>query len=90
MQKPLFPFAIDPSGPGHSLAQAMLANPVMLAMFAPPHVVDVPARLWLCGLPQTLDAVASLRHARDTIVADGTKNFQNPPITQPTVKETQP
>ncbi|WP_349934758.1 ABC transporter substrate-binding protein [Acetobacter sp. A11-2] len=80
----------DPSGPGHSLAQAMLSNPVMLAMFAPPHVVDVPARLWLCGLPQTLDAVATLRHARDGIVADAARHVSHPPIAQPTVKETQP
>ncbi|NHN89625.1 ABC transporter substrate-binding protein [Acetobacter conturbans] len=58
----------DFSGPGRSLAQAMLSNPALLATFPPPHVVDVPARLWLCGLPQTLDALAILRSARDTLV----------------------
>ncbi|MFT8719238.1 ABC transporter substrate-binding protein [Acetobacter sp.] len=58
----------DLSGPGRSLAQAMLSNPALLAAFPPPHVVDVPARLWLCGLPQTLDAVAILRESHDILV----------------------
>lgn len=59
----------DKSGPGQSVAQAMLDNPVLLAAFPPPHVADVPARLWLCGLPQTMDALALLRAARDRLVA---------------------
>ena len=58
----------DLSGPGRSLAQAMLSNPALLAVFPPPHVVDVPARLWLCGLPQTLDALAILHESHDILV----------------------
>lgn len=58
----------DFSGPGRSLAQAMLSSPALTAAFPPPHVTDVPASLWLCGLPQTLDALASLRQARDRLL----------------------
>lgn len=57
----------DRSGQGYSLAQAMLDNPVLKRFFSGKHVVDIPASLWLCGLPQTLDAVALLRHARNNL-----------------------
>ncbi|KXV56125.1 ferrichrome ABC transporter substrate-binding protein [Acetobacter tropicalis] len=57
----------DRSGQGYSLAQAMLDNPVLERFFSGKHVVDIPASLWLCGLPQTLDAVALLRHARNNL-----------------------
>ncbi|MFT8675516.1 MAG: ABC transporter substrate-binding protein [Acetobacter sp.] len=59
----------NPSGPGYSLAQGMLDNPVLLAAFPPPHVVDVPQKLWLCALPQTLDALEILRQARAALPA---------------------
>lgn len=57
---------IDRSAKGYSLAQAMLENPVLRQAYPAPHQLDVPARLWLCALPQTLDAVTRLRaaHAR--------------------------
>ena len=57
----------DRSGQGYSLAQALLDNPVLKRFFSGKHVVDIPASLWLCGLPQTLDAVALLRHARNNL-----------------------
>lgn len=57
----------DRSGQGYSLAQALLDNPVLKRFFSGKHVVDIPASLWLCGLPQTLDAVALLRHARNKL-----------------------
>lgn len=60
----------DESARGYSLAQAMLNAPLLLAAFPPSHVVDIPARLWLCGLPQTLEALARLRRARDHYVYD--------------------
>jgi iron complex transport system substrate-binding protein len=57
----------DRSGQGYSLAQGMLDNPVLKHFFLNNHAVDVPASLWLCGLPQTLDAVAILRNVRDSL-----------------------
>jgi iron complex transport system substrate-binding protein len=66
----------DVSGPGYSLAQAMLDSPVLARAFPPPHVVAVPGRLWLCGLPQTLDAVSILRDAREQLASAG---GQRPP-----------
>jgi iron complex transport system substrate-binding protein len=42
----------------------MLDNPELRLAFPGPHRLDIPARLWLCGLPQTLDALAALREAR--------------------------
>ncbi len=61
----------DVSGPGYSLAQAMLDSPVLARAFPLPHVVAVPARLWLCGLPQTLDAVTILQNAREQLAKAG-------------------
>lgn len=58
----------DRSGQGQSLAQAMLDNPVLAQFFSGRHGVDLPASLWLCGLPQTLDAVAILQKARAALL----------------------
>ncbi|MGO3517699.1 MAG: ABC transporter substrate-binding protein [Acetobacter cibinongensis] len=58
----------DRSGQGQSLAQAMLDNPVLAQFFSGIHGVDLPASLWLCGLPQTLDAVAILQKARAALL----------------------
>ncbi|ARW15697.1 ABC transporter substrate-binding protein [Komagataeibacter europaeus] len=58
---------LDRSGQGTSLAQSMLDHPALKQAFAGPHHLDLPARLWLCGLPQTLDSVAMLRAARDRL-----------------------
>ncbi|WP_075595392.1 ABC transporter substrate-binding protein [Novacetimonas hansenii] len=55
---------LDRSGRGRSLAQSMLDHPALRQAFSGAHHLDLPARLWLCGLPQTLDAVAMLRAAR--------------------------
>ncbi|MBO1323562.1 ABC transporter substrate-binding protein [Acetobacter sp. TBRC 12305] len=83
----------NPSGPGYSLAQGMLENPVLLAAFPPPHVVDVPQKLWLCALPQTLDALAILRHARDALTASAQPPIASltaPPIAPPIAPPTAP
>ncbi|MBE7619767.1 ABC transporter substrate-binding protein [Komagataeibacter sp. FXV2] len=58
---------LDRSGKGTSLAQSMLDHPALKEAFAGPHHLDVPARLWLCGLPQTLDSVVMLRTARHNL-----------------------
>lgn len=56
---------LDRSGQGASLAQSMPDHPALKRAFAGPRHLDLPARLWLCGLPQTLDSVAMLRAARN-------------------------
>ncbi|WP_367159780.1 ABC transporter substrate-binding protein [Kozakia baliensis] len=58
---------LDRSGKGTSLAQSMLDHPALKQAFAGPHHLDLPARLWLCGLPQTLDSVVMLRNARHNL-----------------------
>ncbi|WP_395372099.1 ABC transporter substrate-binding protein [Komagataeibacter diospyri] len=58
---------LDRSGQGTSLAQSMLDHPALKQAFAGPHRLDLPSRLWLCGLPQTLDSVALLHAARDRL-----------------------
>lgn len=55
---------LDRSGQGYSVAQAMLDNPILQNAFPDAHKTDVPARLWLCGLPQTLDVIARLKASR--------------------------
>lgn len=52
----------DEAGGGPSRATALLDHPVLGAAFAGRRV-RIPARLWLCGLPQTLDAVERLARA---------------------------
>ena len=64
---------LDRSGQGHSLAQAMLDNPVLTEFFPGVHHVNVPASLWLCGLPQTLEALAVLRRARAALAENKTE-----------------
>ncbi|WP_086636011.1 ABC transporter substrate-binding protein [Acetobacter sp. DsW_059] len=64
---------LDRSGQGHSLAQAMLDNPVLTEFFPGVHHVNIPASLWLCGLPQTLEAVAVLRRARAALAENKTE-----------------
>ena len=58
---------LDRSGRGTSLAQSMLDHPALRQAFAGARHLDLPARLWLCGLPQTLDGVAMLRAARNNL-----------------------
>ncbi|MBM9403596.1 ABC transporter substrate-binding protein [Gluconacetobacter azotocaptans] len=58
---------VDRSGVGTSLAQSMLDHPALRDAFPGPHRVTIPARLWLCGLPQTLDALDRLARARDAL-----------------------
>lgn len=58
---------VDRSSPGTSLAQALLDHPALQQRFTGAHHLDMPARLWLCGLPQTLDALAMLRHAHRSL-----------------------
>lgn len=58
---------LDRSGEGVSLAQAMLDSPALSRAFPAPHRLTVPAALWLCGLPQTLDALAALDAARHAL-----------------------
>ncbi|GAJ30154.1 ABC transporter substrate-binding protein [Acidomonas methanolica] len=55
---------LDRDAAGVSLAQAMLDNPILLANFPPPHRIDIPGRLWICPLPQTLDVLRRLAAAR--------------------------
>ncbi|RBM08270.1 ABC transporter substrate-binding protein [Novacetimonas cocois] len=55
---------LDRSGAGNSMAQSMLDHPALRRAFAGSRHLDLPARLWLCGLPQTLDSLALLRDAR--------------------------
>lgn len=55
---------LDRSGQGYSIAQAILDNPVLQNAFPAAHKTDIPARLWLCGLPQTLDVIARLKASR--------------------------
>ncbi|AQS87305.1 ferrichrome ABC transporter substrate-binding protein [Neoasaia chiangmaiensis NBRC 101099] len=55
---------LDRDTEGESLAQATLDNAALRAAFPPSRRLDVPSRLWLCGLPQTLDVLAMLISAR--------------------------
>ena len=55
---------LDRSGQGTSLAQSLLDHPALKEAFAGKRHLDIPARLWLCGLPQTLESIAMLRAAR--------------------------
>ncbi|MBB2201546.1 ABC transporter substrate-binding protein [Gluconacetobacter tumulisoli] len=58
---------VDRSGVGRSLAQSMLDHPALRDAFPGAHQVTIPTRLWLCGLPQTLDALDRLVRARDAL-----------------------
>lgn len=60
---------LDRSGQGYSIAQAMLDNPVLQKNFPDAHKAELPARLWLCGLPQTLDAIERLKVSRAQLEA---------------------
>lgn len=60
---------LDRSGQGYSIAQAMLDNPVLQNAFPEAHKADIPARLWLCGLPQTLDVISRLQVNRAALDA---------------------
>ncbi|MFT9215996.1 MAG: ABC transporter substrate-binding protein [Acetobacter malorum] len=60
---------LDRSGQGYSIAQAMLDNPVLQNAFPQAHKADIPARLWLCGLPQTLDVISRLQVNRAALDA---------------------
>lgn len=58
---------LDRSGRGTSLAQSLLDHPALKEAFAGNKHVNIPARLWLCGLPQTLDTIAMLKAARQAL-----------------------
>lgn len=62
---------LDRSGQGNSFAQSMLDHPALEETFSRKRRLDMPARLWLCGLPQTLDAVSLLRGVRHQIKDPG-------------------
>ncbi|MBB2161004.1 ABC transporter substrate-binding protein [Gluconacetobacter sacchari] len=49
---------------GTSMAQAVLDHPALRDAFPPPHRLTLPDRMWLCGLPQTLDTLDRLIAAR--------------------------
>ena len=49
----------DAPSPRASQATALLQHPLLAEAFAGRRVI-VPSRLWICGLPETLDAVALL------------------------------
>lgn len=48
-----------------SLANAVLAHPALERIAARTVTADVPAAMWSCGLPNSLDAVALLERAAD-------------------------
>lgn len=62
---------LDRSGQGTSQAQALLDNQALASAFRGIHRVNIPASLWLCGLPQTLDALEELSKARKMMQGDG-------------------
>ncbi|MGV8996150.1 MAG: ABC transporter substrate-binding protein [Parvibaculaceae bacterium] len=47
-----------------SLASAVLRSPVLKDTFTGDHIVEVPQRLWTCGGPEVVDAIATLYDAR--------------------------
>ncbi|MBO7073194.1 MAG: hypothetical protein J6V89_06785, partial [Acetobacter sp.] len=71
----------DDNAQGYSIAHAMLNTPLLRAAFPPSHLIDIPARLWLCGLPQTLDVLARLRRARDQFMAKNHPLFERHSLT---------
>jgi iron complex transport system substrate-binding protein len=62
---------LDRSGPGTSQAQALLDNRALERAFHGTRRLNVPTSLWLCGLPQTLDALEELAKARKMIQRGG-------------------
>ncbi|MBB2180311.1 ABC transporter substrate-binding protein [Gluconacetobacter tumulicola] len=52
---------------GTSMAQAMLDHPALRDAFPAPHRLSLPDRMWLCGLPQTLDTLDRLIAARKAL-----------------------
>lgn len=60
---------LDSSDSGVSLARSMLDNPALQRAFSGPHRLVMPASRWLCGLPQTLDALDALVTARRALEA---------------------
>ena len=71
----------DDNAQGYSIAQAMLNTPLLRAAFPPSHRIDIPARLWLCGLPQTLNVLARLRRVRDQFVTKNHPLFEQHSLT---------
>lgn len=51
-----------------ALASMLWRHPILRAVIDRAHVVDIPDSAWLCGTPHTLDALATLRAARDELV----------------------
>ncbi len=51
-----------------ALASELWHHPAMRAVVERAHVVDIPDSAWLCGTPHTLDALATLRRARDELL----------------------
>lgn len=62
---------LDRSGQGTSQAQALLDNQALESAFRGTHRINIPASLWLCGLPQTLDALEILSKARQMMEGSG-------------------
>ncbi|MFT8645088.1 ABC transporter substrate-binding protein [Gluconacetobacter sp.] len=52
---------------GTSMAQAVLDHPALREAFPAPHRLSLPDRMWLCGLPQTLDTLDRLIEARKAL-----------------------
>jgi iron complex transport system substrate-binding protein len=50
-----------------SLATEMLRHPVLSELGSRTHVVVLPSRLWICGGPEAVEAVARLRTVADDI-----------------------
>lgn len=52
-----------------ALAYEALQHPALQAMIARSHEVVVPTRLWICGIPAVVEAVAILAEARRQLIA---------------------
>ncbi|EHH68121.1 ferrichrome ABC transporter [Gluconobacter morbifer G707] len=49
------------------MAETIVRHPALAGRFSGPHTLSLPGRLTLCGLPETLDALAALVTAHDTL-----------------------
>lgn len=54
-----------------ALAYEILQHPALMALMQRAVPVVVPTRLWICGLPSTLDAVEILAQARQRVLEGG-------------------
>ena len=51
-----------------ALASMLWRHPILRAVIDRATLVDIPDSAWLCGTPHTLDALATLRAARDELI----------------------